>query len=149
MFRVRNWGKSCGCTCETHATSDGTCFLRNMKKDHLYKYVPKGLIHLYCIFIFKLEIFKNFPTNNFYGNLSSGILSAQFRFCQIPWKVTADGPELYTCTSYRSPSGETDERLGNQWCATSVNYDLTYKDWDWCSGINVFHYCFLSSQNFK
>ena len=62
--------------------------------------------------------------------------------------MTADGPELYTCTSYRLPSGETDERLGNQWCATSINDDLTYKDWDWCSGINI-NPVFLWNSNFQ
>ena len=64
----------------------------------------------------------------------SGIVTSQHKHCRIPWKITEDGPELYTCTSSRAPSGETDEPLGNQWCATSVSDDLTYKEWDWCSG---------------
>ena len=66
--------------------------------------------------------------------LFSGIVTSQHKHCQTPWKIDEDGPELYACTSSKSPSGETDEPLGNQWCATTINDDLTYKEWDWCSG---------------
>ena len=63
-----------------------------------------------------------------------GIVTSQHKHCKIPWKIEEDGPELYTCTSSRSPSGETDDPMANSWCATTVNNDLTYKEWDWCSG---------------
>ena len=63
-----------------------------------------------------------------------GIVTTQHKHCHIPWKIDANGPELYTCTSSRSPSGEADEPLGNPWCAITVSDDMTYKEWDWCSG---------------
>ena len=64
----------------------------------------------------------------------SGIVTSQHNHCRIPWKIDANGPELHTCTSSRSPSGEADEPLGNPWCAITVSDDMTYKEWDWCSG---------------
>ena len=81
----------------------------------------------------KLLIFLDKSTH-FVVFTISGIVTSQHKHCRIPWKITEDGPELYTCTSSTAPSGETDEHLGNQWCATSVSDDLTYKEWDWCSG---------------
>ena len=63
----------------------------------------------------------------------SGIETTYNGHCQAPWKLVVDGPELYTCTSKMLPSGEENNAFGNFWCATSVNDDLTYKDWNWCS----------------
>ena len=74
----------------------------------------------------------------FYINASNisktiGIVTAHNQHCHIPWKVDVNGPELFTCTAYKSPSGEEYTASENFWCATSVNDDLTYKEWDWCS----------------
>ena len=63
----------------------------------------------------------------------SGTETSHNKHCQVPWKLVVDGPDLYTCTNKMLPSGEANNAHGNFWCATSLNDDLTYKDWDWCS----------------
>ena len=49
------------------------------------------------------------------------------------------------------PSGEENNAIGNSWCATSLNDDLTYKDWDWCS--SKFHeasiYCLIFRSDYN
>lgn len=44
--------------------------------------------------------------------------------CKIPFKNDPNSPAFYNCTNYGTSKGF--------WCATSVNTDLTYNDWDWC-----------------
>ena len=78
------------------------------------------------------------PSHTFHINATNlsktlGIVTAHNHHCHIPWKVDVNGPELFTCTAHKSPSGEEYGAYENFWCATSVNDDLTYKEWDWCS----------------
>ena len=78
------------------------------------------------------------PFQIFYINASNisktiGIVTSHNQHCHIPWKVDVNGPELFTCTADKSSSGEECAAFENFWCATSVNDDLTYKEWDWCS----------------
>ena len=44
--------------------------------------------------------------------------------CKIPFKNDPNSPAFYNCTNYGTSKGF--------WCATSVNADLTYNDWNWC-----------------
>ena len=51
-------------------------------------------------------------------------VTADGKKCEIPFKYEKNGPEYSKCTEVGANSGT--------WCATSVNNDLTYDDWDWC-----------------
>ena len=53
-----------------------------------------------------------------------GTVTADGERCKKPWKYEKDGPEYYNC----STAGTN----GDNWCATTVENDLTYDDWDWC-----------------
>ena len=47
--------------------------------------------------------------------------------CKVPFKHDLNSPSFYNCTQYGTSKGF--------WCATTVQSDLTYDDWDWCEGI--------------
>ena len=50
--------------------------------------------------------------------------TADGELCQIPFKYEKNGPSYTKCTTKGTSKGE--------WCATTVNKDLTYDNWDWC-----------------
>ena len=52
-----------------------------------------------------------------------GTVTVNGERCKIPFKY--DGQEYNKCTT-------AGYRNGDSWCATSVENDLTYDDWDWC-----------------
>ena len=45
--------------------------------------------------------------------------------CKIPFKYHKNGPKYNKCT----PIGTTN----GLWCATSVDENMVYKTWEWCS----------------
>ena len=49
--------------------------------------------------------------------------------CMFPFKYEAEGPDLYECTMSGGNS------RSNAWCATSVNTDRTYDNWDYCKDV--------------
>ena len=53
--------------------------------------------------------------------------------CTFPFKYEADGPDLYECTTSGGDS------RSNAWCATSVNTDKTYDNWDYCKDVYCKH----------
>ena len=70
-------------------------------------------LYIHCKYIKVLLNFKIFSA-----------VTADGEPCHVPFKYAADGTELYKCTTAGTNKGE--------WCATTVESDLTYDDWEWC-----------------
>ena len=55
-----------------------------------------------------------------------GCTTVDNKQCIFPFKHEAEGPDLYECTLSGGYS------RSKAWCATSVNTDKTYDNWDYC-----------------